>query len=91
MEKCSMCIQKTQEVVLRAKKEGRLVKDGEFQTACSSACPTNAITFGDLNYATSKAAAGKDHNRAYRVIEEVVQQPNIYYQTKVRNIKNSEA
>ena len=38
MEKCSMCIQKTQKTILDAKRDGRPVKDGEFQTACSSAC-----------------------------------------------------
>ncbi|MGE0562140.1 MAG: TAT-variant-translocated molybdopterin oxidoreductase [Flavobacteriales bacterium] len=91
MEKCSLCVQRIQAGKLDAKKAGTKVEDGSIQTACSSACPTNAITFGDLNDTTSKVAVGKDHNRAYRVIEEVGQQPNIYYQTKVRNIKNSEA
>jgi len=91
MEKCSLCVQRIQAGKLDAKKAGTKVEDGSIQTACSTACPTNAITFGDLNDTTSKVAAGKDHNRSYRVIEEVGQQPNIYYQTKVRNIKNSEA
>ena len=38
MEKCSMCIQMTQKTILDAKREGRAIKDGEFQTACSAAC-----------------------------------------------------
>ncbi|HRN41074.1 MAG TPA: 4Fe-4S dicluster domain-containing protein, partial [Vicingus sp.] len=91
MEKCSLCVQRIQAGKLDAKKAGTKVEDGSIQTACSTACPTNAITFGDLNDTSSKVAAEKDHNRSYRVIEEVGQQPNIYYQTKVRNIKNSEA
>ncbi len=37
MEKCSMCIQMTQSTILKAKREGREIKDGEFQTACSAA------------------------------------------------------
>ncbi|MDG2492679.1 MAG: TAT-variant-translocated molybdopterin oxidoreductase, partial [Flavobacteriaceae bacterium] len=47
MEKCSMCIQKTQKTILDAKLDGREIKDGEFQTACSSACSNGAMTFGD--------------------------------------------
>jgi Fe-S-cluster-containing dehydrogenase component len=30
-------------------KEGREVIEGEFQTACSNACSTGAMTFGDIN------------------------------------------
>ena len=49
MEKCSLCIQKTQKTILDAKKEGRRVRDGEFKTACSESCSDNAIVFGDIN------------------------------------------
>jgi molybdopterin-containing oxidoreductase family iron-sulfur binding subunit len=43
MEKCSMCIQMTQATILMLK-EGREVIEGEFQTACSNACSTGAMT-----------------------------------------------
>lgn len=86
MEKCSMCVQRIQEGKLDAKKAGTKVVDGAIQTACSSACPTNAITFGDLNDTDSMVRAGMDHDRSFRVIEEKGQEPNIYYQTKVRNL-----
>ena len=49
IEKCSLCIQMTQKSILDAKSEGRTVKDEEFQTACSAACSTGAIVFGDIN------------------------------------------
>jgi len=87
MEKCSLCVQRIQEGKLDAKKASTKVMDGAIQTACSSACPTNAITFGDYNDEESKVNAAKNHDRAYRVIEEVGQQANVYYQTKVRNLK----
>jgi len=87
MEKCSLCVQRIQEGKMDAKKAGTKVQDGAIQTACSSACPTNAITFGDYNDEESKIAAARNHDRSYRVIEEVGQQANIYYQTKVRNLK----
>jgi Fe-S-cluster-containing dehydrogenase component len=34
---------------LNAKREGREVVDGEFQTACSNACSNGAMAFGDVN------------------------------------------
>jgi MoCo/4Fe-4S cofactor protein with predicted Tat translocation signal len=87
MEKCSLCVQRIQEGKLDAKKAGAKVQDGAIQTACSSACPTNAITFGDHNDTESKLAAERESDRSYRVIEEVGQDGNVYYQTKVRNLK----
>jgi MoCo/4Fe-4S cofactor protein with predicted Tat translocation signal len=90
MEKCSMCVQKIQEGKLIAKKEKRTIKDGDIMTACASACPTDAITFGDQNDATSKVALeNNDLNkeRSYAVLEELNVQPNVFYLTKIRNIK----
>lgn len=89
MEKCSLCVQQIQAGKLTAKKEGRKVKDGEIQTACASACPTNAITFGDLNDETTLVSKLSKDDRSYNLLEEVGVQPNVYYQTKVRNVKES--
>ncbi len=85
MEKCSMCIQKTQKTILDAKRDGRLVKDGEFQTACSLACGNGAIVFGDINDKDSKITALKEDDRMYHLLESVGTKPNVIYQTKVRN------
>jgi molybdopterin-containing oxidoreductase family iron-sulfur binding subunit len=85
MEKCSMCIQKTQKTILDAKREGRLVKDGEFQTACSAACGNGAMVFGDINDKDSKIAELKQDDRMYHLLEHVGTKPNVIYQTKVRN------
>ncbi|MCF6280069.1 MAG: TAT-variant-translocated molybdopterin oxidoreductase [Flavobacteriaceae bacterium] len=85
MEKCSMCIQMTQATILTAKKEGRPVKDEEFQTACSIACSTGAMVFGDINDKDSKIAKLKENNRAYHLLAYVGTKPNVMYQVKVRN------
>jgi molybdopterin-containing oxidoreductase family iron-sulfur binding subunit len=87
MEKCSFCIQGIQAAKLEAKKEGRPVRDGDVDCACSTACGSGAIIFGDLNDKKSEVRAGMEKDRAYRVIEEVGQDANVYYQTKVRNLK----
>ncbi len=85
MEKCSMCIQMTQKTILDAKRDGRPLKDGELQTACSAACSTGAMTFGDINDKTSKVAKLKEDKRMYHLLESVGTKPNVIYQTKVRN------
>lgn len=86
IEKCSFCVQRIQEGKLNAKKEDRLLKDGEIRTACQSACPTNAITFGDQNNKESvvaKTFSGSGRN--YFIFEEQHFLPAVGYQVKVRN------
>ncbi|AFL86279.1 Fe-S-cluster-containing hydrogenase subunit [Belliella baltica DSM 15883] len=104
IEKCSMCVQRIQSGKLTAKREGRKVQDGEITTACATACPTDAIVFGDMNDTSSKIystlkiqeetlSATKEVNeeRAYHVLEEVNVNPNVWYFTKIRNKDKSEA
>jgi Fe-S-cluster-containing dehydrogenase component len=85
MEKCSFCIQMTQKTILDAKLAGRQIEDGEFQTACSNACSSGAITFGDVNDKSSKIATLREEDRMYHLLESVGTKPNVMYQTKVRN------
>jgi Fe-S-cluster-containing dehydrogenase component len=53
--------------------------------ACSQACPTDAIVFGNINDPKSRVAQIHADARAFRVIEEVNTKPSIAYLTKVRN------
>ncbi len=85
MEKCSLCIQMTQKTILDAKLEGREIKDGEFQTACSNACGTGALAFGDINDKESEVAHLKEDKRMYHLLESIGTEPNVMYQVKVRN------
>ena len=85
MEKCSMCIQMTQKTILDAKLEGRQIKDGDFKCACSDACSSGAMVFGDVNDKTSKVSSLKEDDRMYHLLESVGTKPNVMYQTKVRN------
>ena len=85
MEKCSLCIQMTQKTILDAKLKGEEIKDGTFQTACSNACTTGAMVFGDLNDKKSKVAALHEGDRMYHLLEHVGTKPNVMYQVKVRN------
>ena len=56
MEKCTFCVQRTYSAKNKARTEGRKVRDGEVQTACQQACPTSAISFGNLVDPQSKVA-----------------------------------
>jgi MoCo/4Fe-4S cofactor protein with predicted Tat translocation signal len=85
MEKCSMCIQMTQMTILTAKKEGRPVGKDEFKTACSSACTTGAMKFGDINDKESEIAKLTTDERMYHLLEHVGTKPNVMYHVKVRN------
>lgn len=85
MEKCSMCIQMTQKTILDAKRDGRQIKDGEFKTACSAACETGAMSFGDINDKQSKVHELTEDKRMYHLLEAVGTKPNVMYHTKVRN------
>jgi len=88
MEKCSLCVQRIQSGKLQAKREGRTLRDGDASTACASACPTSAITFGDLNDTKSQVRTKMEdelEERAYTVLEEINVSHNIWYLAKVRN------
>ena len=85
MEKCSMCIQMTQKTILDAKLDGRKIKDGEFQTACSAACDTGAMVFGDINDEESEVLKLNKDDRMYHLLESIGTKPNVMYQVKVRN------
>ncbi|SCY75157.1 TAT-variant-translocated molybdopterin oxidoreductase [Flavobacterium caeni] len=85
MEKCSFCIQKTQSTILAAKREGRAVKADEFEVACSAACSSGAMAFGDVNNKADKVAQLAESDRMYHLLEHVGTKPNVFYHVKVRN------
>ena len=85
MEKCTLCIQKTQKVILDAKRDGRKVTDKDWQTACSDACSDGAMVFGDVNDKESEISKVREGDRTYRVLESLGTKPNVIYQTKIRN------
>ena len=96
MEKCSFCIQSIQEAKLTAKKESRVLVDGDIKCACGDACPNDCITFGDWNDESSEVrrltdpkAENAQADRAYQALEEIGVKPNVWYQVKVRNVEES--
>ncbi|MEO7923580.1 MAG: TAT-variant-translocated molybdopterin oxidoreductase [Chitinophagaceae bacterium] len=87
MEKCSFCVQKLQAAKLDAKKENRMLKDGNAKTACQMACAANAIVFGNAHDKESELNKVRNDNpqRSFYVLEQLHVLPNITYLAKVRN------
>ncbi|MCR9292317.1 MAG: TAT-variant-translocated molybdopterin oxidoreductase [bacterium] len=85
MEKCTYCIQRVQNGKIYARAEGRAVEDGEIQTACQMACPTQAIVFGDLKDKKSKVSQLQADPRAYAMLAELNIKPRTLYLARVRN------
>ncbi|MGN6395170.1 MAG: TAT-variant-translocated molybdopterin oxidoreductase [Mucilaginibacter sp.] len=91
MEKCSMCIQRIQAGKLKAKIEKRPLRDGEIKMACQQTCSANAIIFGNQNDPESEVSKALRSERTYYVLEELNVKPGVGYQTKIRNISETEA
>ncbi len=84
MEKCTFCVQRVREAQNRAVLEGREVEDGEIQPACQQSCPAQAITFGNVRDPSSRVARAARNERAYRVLDAVINtQPAVSYLKKV--------
>ncbi len=85
MEKCTFCVQRVAAVRQTAKDEKRPIRDGEVTTACAQACPTSAITFGNLKDAASKVVrAGSEPVRGYHALHELNTRPAVTYLAKVK-------
>ncbi len=87
MEKCSFCFQKLAAAKLDAKKENRILKDGDAKTACQTACASNAIVFGNAHDKESQLTKVRNDNkqRSFLVLEQLHVLPNVTYLAKVRN------
>jgi molybdopterin-containing oxidoreductase family iron-sulfur binding subunit len=86
MEKCTYCVQRISRARRTAKKEDRTIAEGEVVTACQSACPTQAITFGDLNDPNSAVKGLKNDSRNYALLGHLDTRPRTTYLGRIRNI-----
>ncbi|WP_438277110.1 TAT-variant-translocated molybdopterin oxidoreductase [Nitrobacter sp.] len=85
MEKCTYCTQRIEAAHAAADKENRAIREGEVVTACQSACPTRAITFGDINDPQSEVSRLRRDGRHYALLEEQGTRPRTTYLARWRD------
>jgi menaquinone reductase, iron-sulfur cluster-binding subunit len=90
VEKCSFCYHRYQSARDKAHLQGRpRIEESDYQTSCTEACPTGAITFGDLNnpqhHITQMVNPDRDHSgkprnpQVFRLLEKLGTNPSVYY------------
>ncbi|MEO1009513.1 MAG: TAT-variant-translocated molybdopterin oxidoreductase [Planctomycetota bacterium] len=86
MEKCTYCIQRTNEAKIETKLTGlEHVPDGFVQTACQQACPTGCITFGDIQDPESRVTRTRTSGRNYAVLGYLNTRPRTTHLMAVHN------
>ena len=88
MEKCTYCTQRVEEAKIAAKRAGRdrkALPDGAVTPACAQACPTQAITFGNINDPLSRVAKMKESERNYEMLQELNIRPRTTFLARVKN------
>jgi molybdopterin-containing oxidoreductase family iron-sulfur binding subunit len=85
MEKCTYCTQRIEAAHVAADKENRPLREGDVVTACQAACPTKAITFGDINDPNSEVSRLRRNDRHYVLLEELGTRPRTTYLARWRD------
>lgn len=89
MEKCTYCVQRISAKRIEAQIDNRPIDDGAVVTACQQACPTQAISFGDIKRKDSQVARDKAAPHAYALLEELNTRPRTTYLGRIRNTKEN--
>jgi molybdopterin-containing oxidoreductase family iron-sulfur binding subunit len=93
MEKCTYCIQRIhqarQEVKIRGlwteRDQVGPIPDGFFQVACQQACPSDAISFGDILDPNARVSKERESGRSYLLLGYLGTRPRTTYMMRVRN------
>jgi molybdopterin-containing oxidoreductase family iron-sulfur binding subunit len=88
MEKCTYCTQRIEAAKIAFKQQGgdrKKLPDGAVVPACAQTCPTEAITFGNINDDKSKVHAMKKVDRNYELLSELNVRPRTTYLARLQN------
>ena len=81
VEKCTFCFHRYQQAKNKAIVEETEIGEMDYQTACTEACPSGAITFGDLLNPEHKVHELAQEDNAFRLLERLGTNPKVYYRT----------
>ncbi|MCJ2013174.1 TAT-variant-translocated molybdopterin oxidoreductase [Methylobacterium sp. J-076] len=80
MEKCTYCIQRIATARIDSAKDAHApIPDGTVETACQGACPTRAISFGNVADPQSEVSAAKRDPRNYSLLGHLNTKPRTTY------------
>jgi len=82
VEKCTFCHHRFMRAKSKAYAKGRRdLKEDEYIPACVEACPTRAITFGDLNNPKHTVSELIKDPDVFRLLERLGTEPKVYYRS----------
>lgn len=79
VEKCTFCVHRLQKAKEIAKVEERDLEDKDYIPACVESCPTQAISFGNLDNPVSEVSTLIKSYKTFRLMEELGTEPKVYY------------
>jgi molybdopterin-containing oxidoreductase family iron-sulfur binding subunit len=83
VEKCHFCQGRLHAARAKAAAAGcENLEPGDYLPACAEACPTGAITFGDLADESTEAARRARGGDTFRLLERLGTEPKIHYHSK---------
>jgi molybdopterin-containing oxidoreductase family iron-sulfur binding subunit len=85
MEKCSYCVQRINRARIEATVRDLPISQLGLQSACQQACPTRAISFGDLNDEQSEVSQLRASELNYGILEELGTRPRTTYLARLSN------
>ena len=85
MEKCTYCVQRISAARRDAEKQNRTLADGEVVTACQSACPTRAISFGNRNDPKAAVNKKREEKQHYALLGHLGTRPRTTYLARLTN------
>jgi MoCo/4Fe-4S cofactor protein with predicted Tat translocation signal len=85
MEKCTFCLQRIAAARIEADAANRPVGGNEVRTACQSACPTQAFSFGNMAAQDAEVLARKASPLSYALLAEQNTHPRVTYEARIDN------
>lgn len=82
VEKCTFCYHRFQRARNKELVSGEPMGEMDYQTACTEACPSGAITFGNLLDPNHKVYQLARRPNTFRLLERLGTNPKVYYHSE---------